>query len=69
MPRSVSLPPDEEPAPDGMRTAGWWHESEDGQKLFCDLCPRECVIGPGKRGFCFVRKNVEGRLVARSLLR
>ena len=64
MPRSVSLPPDEEPAPDGTRTAGWWHESEDGRKLVCDLCPRGCAIAPGKRGFCFVRQNVDGRLVA-----
>ncbi len=64
MTRRVSLPPEEEPAPDGTKTAGWWHEAEDGRKLVCDLCPRGCVIAPGKRGFCFVRQNVDGRLVA-----
>ena len=64
MPRSVDLPPDEEHTPDGTRAAGWWHESEDGRELICDLCPRRCVLAPGKRGFCFVRQNVEGRMVS-----
>jgi len=61
---SVSLPPDEEPEPDGTKAGGWWHESEDGRKLVCDLCPRACVVAPGKRGFCFVRQNVNGRIVS-----
>jgi len=64
MPRNVNLPPDEPAGPDGSRTAGWWHESEEAGKLVCDLCPRGCVIAPGKRGFCFVRQNVDGRLVS-----
>jgi pyruvate formate lyase activating enzyme len=28
----------------------------------CFLCPRECVIGDGKRGFCRNRENHEGKL-------
>ncbi|MBU2519955.1 MAG: AmmeMemoRadiSam system radical SAM enzyme, partial [Nanoarchaeota archaeon] len=28
----------------------------------CQLCPRNCVIGEGKVGFCNVRKNKEGKL-------
>ncbi|NQT12877.1 MAG: AmmeMemoRadiSam system radical SAM enzyme, partial [Planctomycetes bacterium] len=64
MARSVDLPPDEEPGPDGTTTGGWWHESEDGRKLACDLCPRGCVLAPGKRGFCFVRQNLDGRIVS-----
>ena len=42
----------------------WWHESEDGQRLICDLCPRHCPLGPGERGFCFVRENRDGRVVS-----
>lgn len=28
------------------------------------MCPRGCLIAPGKRGFCFVRRNVEGTLIS-----
>ena len=42
----------------------WWHESDDGQRLICDLCPRHCGLGPGDRGFCFVRENRDGRIVS-----
>jgi len=28
----------------------------------CRLCPRNCVIPPGKRGFCRIRENQKGRL-------
>jgi pyruvate formate lyase activating enzyme len=41
--------------------ARWWHEIEN-QKVVCRLCPRECHIPRGSRGFCFVRANVDGRL-------
>ncbi len=60
----MSLPPDEEPGPNGIKAGGWWHESEDGGKLVCDLCPRACVLKPGARGFCFVRQNLDGRIVS-----
>ena len=63
MPRRVELPPDIEAGPDGVKPAGWWHETDDGEALVCDLCPRACVIKPGKRGFCFVRSNIGGQLV------
>jgi AmmeMemoRadiSam system radical SAM enzyme/AmmeMemoRadiSam system protein B/AmmeMemoRadiSam system protein A len=63
MPRSVELPPDIEAGPDGVKPAGWWHETDDGETLVCDLCPRACGIKPGKRGFCFVRRNTDGQLV------
>ena len=45
---------------DGM----WQHESGDGQRLICDLCPRHCALKPGERGFCFVRENRDGRIVS-----
>jgi AmmeMemoRadiSam system radical SAM enzyme/AmmeMemoRadiSam system protein B/AmmeMemoRadiSam system protein A len=57
----VVLPPDVEPTADGIKPAGWWHTSGDGEKLICDLCPRACALGAGRRGFCFVRQNLDGR--------
>lgn len=32
----------------------------------CHICPRNCVIAPGKRGFCGVRENRDGILYALS---
>ena len=40
----------------------WWEPLEDG-KVRCLLCPRRCVIAPGKRGVCRVRGNVDGKLI------
>ncbi|MBI2809429.1 MAG: AmmeMemoRadiSam system radical SAM enzyme [Candidatus Melainabacteria bacterium] len=41
----------------------YWHYVEEGTKIFCDLCPRACVLKDGDRGFCFVRKNVDGQMM------
>jgi AmmeMemoRadiSam system radical SAM enzyme/AmmeMemoRadiSam system protein B/AmmeMemoRadiSam system protein A len=30
----------------------------------CDLCPRHCSLGPGDRGFCFVRQNIDGAMIS-----
>jgi pyruvate formate lyase activating enzyme len=35
----------------------------EGGKVRCTACARYCVIPAGSHGFCFVRKNVDGRLV------
>ncbi len=46
--------------------ARWWTPVEDDpqkKKVVCYLCPRECHIPAGSRGFCFVRANEDGRLV------
>ena len=32
----------------------WWHLDDD--HFSCDLCPRNCLLAPGQRGFCFVRQ-------------
>ncbi|NUQ61550.1 MAG: AmmeMemoRadiSam system radical SAM enzyme [Pirellulales bacterium] len=64
MPRTITLPPSESPEPNGTKAGGWWHETEDGRKLVCDLCPRACTLSPGDRGFCFVRQNLDGRMVS-----
>src|SRR3984893_18684518 len=47
----------------------YWHyvEAKDStggeQAIFCDLCPRACVLKDGDRGFCFVRKNEGGKMI------
>lgn len=39
----------------GVVRAKWWHKLPDG-RFQCDLCPRECKIPAGQRGFCFIRE-------------
>ncbi|HET9553937.1 MAG TPA: AmmeMemoRadiSam system radical SAM enzyme [Anaeromyxobacteraceae bacterium] len=34
----------------------WWHRLDDG-RIQCDLCPRDCQLKDGQRGFCFVRQR------------
>ncbi|MGD8664890.1 MAG: AmmeMemoRadiSam system radical SAM enzyme [Desulfobacterales bacterium] len=33
----------------------------DDQIVRCTLCPHACEVGPGERGICEVRKNIEGQ--------
>ena len=40
----------------------WWTAESDG-RILCQLCPRACRLKDGDRGFCFVRKNIDGRMV------
>lgn len=35
--------------------------SLDGGEVQCELCPRRCRVSKGKRGFCKVRENREGK--------
>ena len=30
-----------------------------GDRVRCDVCPRECTLRPGQRGFCYVRRGTE----------
>ncbi|MBN1275404.1 AmmeMemoRadiSam system radical SAM enzyme [Candidatus Woesearchaeota archaeon] len=46
-----------------MREASFWEPMSDG-KVRCTLCPKRCVIPPGKKGYCGVRENREGALYA-----
>jgi AmmeMemoRadiSam system radical SAM enzyme/AmmeMemoRadiSam system protein B/uncharacterized protein (TIGR00296 family) len=46
---------------DGQAAGEWWHQAADG-RIACDLCPRDCRLKPGDRGFCFVRQNVDGQM-------
>src|SRR5574339_328161 len=64
MSRQVLSPPDNGLLPDGTRLGGWWHDDEaEPGRIVCDLCPRDCHLRPGDRGFCFVRENRDGRMV------
>jgi len=41
-----------------------FYEKLDEGRVQCHLCPKECIISPGKRGFCRARENREGKLFA-----
>ncbi|MGI6678284.1 MAG: AmmeMemoRadiSam system radical SAM enzyme [Dehalobacterium sp.] len=34
----------------------------ENNRILCELCPRNCVIKPGNRGFCRARENRDGVL-------
>ena len=44
-----------------MQDAQFYKEIDDG-RLQCLLCPRYCKLKPGQHGFCYVRKNIDGKL-------
>ncbi len=44
-----------------MKEALWWRTEEDG-RILCTLCPRFCRMGDGQAGFCYIRKNIGGKL-------
>lgn len=44
------------------RTAQYWQMLPDG-RIECDLCPRQCRLHDGQRGFCFVRAREGDQLV------
>lgn len=52
------------PSPATGREARFYDKRAD-REVQCRLCPRECVILPGQRGFCKVRENQAGTLVSR----
>jgi len=39
-----------------------FYKNLDGQNVQCQLCPRQCVISDGRRGFCRNRENQGGKL-------
>ncbi|MGB3714005.1 MAG: hypothetical protein WA996_06210, partial [Candidatus Promineifilaceae bacterium] len=40
----------------------YWHRLDDG-RVQCDVCPRECKLGEGQRGLCFVRARQDDQVV------
>ncbi|MBU2528684.1 MAG: AmmeMemoRadiSam system radical SAM enzyme [Candidatus Omnitrophota bacterium] len=48
-----------------MKEASFYSVLNPGKNILrCELCPRRCVIPPGKKGFCGVRQNTGGKLLA-----
>ena len=39
-----------------------FYEKKENKTVQCHICPRNCVIDEGKRGFCLARKNIDGKL-------
>jgi len=64
MARHITLRREQPPTADGIKAGGWWHTTDEGGRIVCDLCPRGCVLGEGSRGFCFVRQNRGGQMVS-----
>ena len=50
------------PITDSTHPGRWSRPLPDG-RIECTLCPRYCKLREGQRGFCFVRKVHEGRIV------
>ncbi|MBD3235551.1 MAG: AmmeMemoRadiSam system radical SAM enzyme [Candidatus Eisenbacteria bacterium] len=50
--------------PEGQRRISWvparHYEKLEGRKVLCRLCPRECRVARGERGYCGVRENRDG---------
>ncbi|HDR89482.1 MAG TPA: AmmeMemoRadiSam system radical SAM enzyme, partial [Bacteroidetes bacterium] len=46
-----------------MKKEAMYAEKAGADNVRCLLCPHRCLIKPGKRGICRVRKNVNGTLV------
>ena len=46
--------------PPGARPAEWW--DAEGGFAHCRLCPHQCVLADGDRGFCRARAVVDGTL-------
>jgi len=45
-----------------MRKEALLYETEDNQRVRCNLCAHRCLIAEGRMGICKVRENVEGEL-------
>ncbi len=48
-----------------LKEALYWNKLA-GNSVQCRLCPRQCVIPEGKRGYCRSRENRDGKLYAMS---
>jgi pyruvate formate lyase activating enzyme len=61
---NITLPNESEgksPAASSVREA-MFYKNLDAQTVQCQLCPWECVLSEGKRGFCRNRENRKGKL-------
>ncbi len=46
-----------------MKMEARYYDTLENGKVQCHLCPAECLISPGMRGYCHVRKNGGGKLI------
>ncbi len=46
----------------GLYKGRYWEKLADG-RIRCFLCPRDCHLAEGQRGFCFVRQNLGGEMI------
>jgi pyruvate formate lyase activating enzyme len=53
---AFALPNDDWGAPFEAR----YYQKLEGKAVRCKLCPRECMVSPGNRGYCRVRENRGG---------
>ncbi|MGD9044936.1 MAG: AmmeMemoRadiSam system radical SAM enzyme [Desulfobacterales bacterium] len=64
LPFSISSPSVEAAAIEkgfmGRKLSPYFEPMED-QVIRCELCPHGCEVGPGERGLCEVRENVDGQ--------
>lgn len=65
---SVSQPHAQDLIAPGVIKARWWRKLDDG-RVQCELCPRQCRLNDGQRGFCFIRENRDGVMVMTSYAR
>lgn len=45
-----------------MKEALFYDKIDERNRVKCGICPRRCVIAPGKRGECETRLNSDGKL-------
>lgn len=48
------------PAPGEQPREAQFYTKLKNRNVQCRLCPRECIVAPGERGFCRVRENRNG---------
>lgn len=41
----------------------YWQTLEDG-RIQCDVCPHHCKLKPNQQGLCFVRENIDNKIVS-----
>lgn len=39
------------------------YQTKISDRIQCEICPRYCKLGLNQSGFCYVRKNIEGKIV------
>lgn len=59
------IKPDISIASSGYKEVQWYRRIE-GDKVQCDICPKNCLLEDGQTCFCRTRTNINGRLVTKA---